>query len=265
LATSAKRSKVGRLSNYIFPKDVNWIETKVLKMEVLPLPDGEWRYKIWLPDWLAIWDAFADWETKRFLSMEEHLTKKDILFDIGAEVGWCSVIYAKFVGLKNMVLVEPASDVWPNMKYTWKKNYPMPPLACYFGLFSDKTTSEFVLPKYAWPAETEGEMTDKITYRSIHEHGEGMPQMKIDDYARLTGIKPTALTIDVEGAELLVLQGAEQTLREGNLKVWVSLHPELMLRDYNCLTKTLHDFMLSLGYKEEHLATDHEEHWYFSK
>ena len=78
-------------------------------------------------------------------------------------------------------------------------------------------------------------------------------------------IFPTALTIDVEGAELLVLWGAEKTLAENSLKVWVSIHEDLMERDFGRTTHEVHTFMEGLGYSGEHLATDHEEHYFYTK
>ncbi len=247
------------------PNDVVWIEKPIIKMHDNPPAASQWEYKVIMPDWLAEWDVYGDWEVERFDSMRDNLKQGDVLFDIGTEIGWQSIIYAKFVGPENMVLIEPASTLWPNIKHTWFKNFSVEPKACYYGLFSNKTTSEFCLPQGLFPAEAEGELVDAVTYRYIHEHGWQLPQIRIDDYVALTGNVPDALTMDVEGAELLILQGAVENLKKYNLKVWVSVHPELSLRDYNYSAKQLHKFMASLGYKGKHLATDHEEHWYFTK
>jgi hypothetical protein len=46
--------------------------------------------------------------------------------------------------------------------------------------------------------------------------------------------------------------------------VWVSVHPDMMLRDYGTEAEELHAFMADHGYTGEHLATDHEQHWFFS-
>lgn len=254
------------MTEHTAPQDVKWAQTSIIKIHDNPPASSQWLYNISLPDWLAEWDVFANWERERFASMAKHLTKKDILLDIGAEVGWQSVIYAQFVGPRNMVLVEPSSEFWPNIQATWKRNFgKQSPLGCYYGLFGDKTTSKFVLPLYTFPAEAEGELTHRLTYRYIHEHGLRMPQIKLDDYVKLTGIKPGALTMDVEGAELLILKGAEQTLRKYKLKVWVSIHEELGQKDYNVTPDMVITYMEGLGYTGKHLATDHEQHWYFRK
>lgn len=248
------------------PEEVTWVEQTIVKTHDNPPPESQWLYKIWIPDWLGEWDVFANWERERFASMSEHLGQGDVLLDIGSELGWQSVVYAQFVGPANVVLMEPADDVWPNIKATWECNFPgVPPLACYYGLLSDQTTSNFVLDRYLFPAEAEGPLVRSVSYRYIHDHGRRSPQMKIDDYCKLTGIEPAAMTMDTEGSELLILRGAEKTLKARNMKVWVSIHPELGVRDYGVVPQQVHDFMASCGYSGQHLATDHEEHWFFTK
>lgn len=247
-------------------QDVKWVERPIIKMHDNPPAESQWEYKVIMPDWLALWDIYGDWEVERFNSMRDNLTKGDVLFDIGAEIGWQSIIYAQFVGPENMVLMEPAGVLWPNIMHTWRNNFPsIDPLACHYGLISNKTTSNWVMPKHLFPAEAEGPLVHQLTYKYIHEHALRMPQITIDDYVELTGIKPDALTMDTEGSELLILQGAEKNLKSRNLKVWVSVHDELSNRDYNLTAKSLHQFMANCGYKGTLLATDHEEHWYFTK
>lgn len=247
------------------PDDVKWVKRPIIKMHDNPPSDSQWEYEVVMPSWLAEWDIYGDWEVERFDSMRDNLKQGDILFDIGAEVGWQSIIYAQFVGPGNMVLIEPTREFWPNIMHTWHHNFKVDPLHCHSGLVSDKTTGDYVLPKHKFPAEAEGELVDRLAYRYIHEHGLRMPQITIDDYCERTGITPDALTMDTEGAELRILKGAEQTLKANSLKVWVSIHPELGKQDYGDSAQDIHDFMKACGYSGTHLATDHEEHWYFIK
>lgn len=251
------------------PNEVVWELSRVLKEHDNPPPDSQWRYTLELPSFLAVWDVFAAWERERFLDMEKHLKQGDILFDIGTEAGWCNIIYAKFCGAENVVLIEPTDDFWPNIKALWERNYPgVPPLANYMGLFSDKTTSKKVLPKHEWPKAVNkdgGALMHSRSYVYIHDNFNHVPEIKLDDYVKLTGIVPNALTMDVEGAELLILKGAEKTLKENNLKVWVSIHNELGLRDYNQQPDDVYEFMRKCGYQSEFLATDHEDHVRFFK
>lgn len=248
------------------PRDeVVWKHTNILKISDLgPLPHP-YEYNFTLPVPLADWDTFDYWERQRFHSMRDHLTTSDILFDIGTEQGWCNLIYAQFVGPQNVVLIEPTKDFWPNIRATWGKNYPgVSPLGFYDGLFSNKTTDRRDRELFwRWPAAADGDLIDRNRYQYIHDNDGQIPEITLDRFVLRSGIVPTALTMDVEGAELLVLLGAQETLKDHHPKVWVSIHPDLMARDYGREPEELHAFMADLGYAGEHLATDHEQHWVF--
>lgn len=228
----------------------------------------QYDYLLTLPVPLADWDVFDYWERERVESMRSHLTKDDILYDIGAEHGWLSVVYSSMVGGENMVLFEPTPEFWPNIKQTWEKNVKFQPSGFFPGFASDQNSFDFSESNlFSWPKASLGELIDKNSYKNLSDesHVLAVPQITIDNYAELTGIIPSALTIDVEGAELTVLRGAEKLLRENNLKVWVSEHDDLAFKQYAVFPNWVKDFMEFLGYKREVLATDHERHVYYSK
>lgn len=250
---------------FIALNDIEWKKVRYIK---LPLStddeSAKWLYEFWLNEPLASWDVFSYWEVERVLSMRKHLKQGDILFDIGTEQGWCNLAYASMVGAENMVLIEPTQEFWPNIKALWEKNFVKKPLAFYDGFFSDKTTDKRKGFK-TWPTAAEGDLIDKNKYQYIHDNQENVPEMTLDDYVAKTGITPTALTMDTEGSELLILRGAINTLKNNKLKVWVSIHDDLGLENYGIKdTDTVH-FMESLGYKGEFLSKDHEQHYYFSR
>lgn len=247
--------------NYI-PKDkIEWKKVKYLRQ-------GEsfnYDYEFWLNQPLASWDVWDYWERERIESMRSNLKKGDILFDIGTESGWCNLVYASMVGPENMVLIEPTPEFWGNIKALWEKNYNVPPLACYNGLISNKTTNESVLPRNTFPPEADGDIIDRNSYRYIAQDGETIPQITIDDFVKLTGIVPTALTMDTEGAELLILKGAENTLKSHDIKIWVSEHDDLAKRDYNIDPDDIKNYLATLGYTGKILGTDHERHVFYER
>lgn len=244
---------------FIDRSEVEWKPTKILRIG----DSQSWEHEFDLPRPLADWDVWDYWERARFHSMRDNLEQGMTLFDVGTEQGWCNLVYATMVGAENMVLIEPTAEFWPNIEATWHRNFTMDPLACYHGLLSDCTTDE-TAAFHPWPAAAEGAaLIDRNKYQYIHEHAEDIREMALDDLVNRSGIVPDAVTIDVEGAELLVLQGAEQTLRAHHPLVWVSVHPDLGKRDYGVTSDRVHEFMTDLGYMGQHLATDHEEHHLF--
>ena len=224
------------------------------------------RWTFVLPDHVADWDAMSMWERERNESMEEHLHKGMVLYDIGAEHGAQSAIYQSFVGPENMVLIEPSAYFWPNIRLIWEHNDLATPLATVEALIGDKDVAGdfYALYKRGWPPGAGGPEAPARSYAYIHDPGtsQGIPQWKLDTLAPLIA-PPDAITIDVEGAELLVLKGAEGVLTHHRPLVWVSVHPDMLERDYGTTAKDLRSFMASLGYKGSHLATDHEEHHLF--
>lgn len=246
---------------FIEDKDIEWIKTKIIKDD-WRYPDSPYQYEFWLPRPLADWDVFDYWEKPRFDSMKANLKQGDILFDIGTEQGWCNLIYASFVGPENMVLIEPTREFWPNIIKTWYKNYDVSYKASYWGLLDNKTRDDWKNGLNTGQFANEP-IIDRNKYQYIHESDQETTHIELDKYVEETGIVPDALTMDVEGAELLILQGAEKTLKKYHPKVWVSIHPDLGERDYQITKDMTLAFMEKMDYKGEHLSTDHEEHWYF--
>ena len=230
--------------------------------QFLELPDETFEYSFDLPMPLADWDVFASWERERFHSMRANLDVGDVLFDVGTEQGWCNLLYAQFVGAENMVLIEPTKEFWPNIKATWEANYTAQPMACYDGLISDitNTKTRVFTP---WPAAAAGDLIDRNKYQYVHDHDVEVPQMTLDDLVKRSGIIPNAITVDVEGAEILVIRGALETLIEHRPLVWLSLHDDLLQRDYNATVEDVHQVMESLGYQATFLAKNHEQHWLY--
>lgn len=238
------------------------------------------KYCVKMPKFLAEHPSFDNWERERFASMEENLKRGDILFDIGAETGHISAVYAQFVGAENMVLAESNPDNWQNIKATWDTMNLSTPLATVNALISDKTVMASSQPHMQmgdWPeCAKSGRIWTPRSYRYVWEHAHNTNQITIDDMSLLLfsdqffkgldrKIPPRAITIDVEGAELLVLRGAEVVLKEFSLLVWVSIHPELMKKNLDHDEQMLYSYMRDLGYVGEHLATDHEVHVLFRK
>lgn len=247
--------------NRIPTEQVEWVSTGILQRDDGP-QGGTYRWRFDLPRPLADWDVFEYWERERFEHMAATLARGEILFDIGTEQGWCNLPYADMVGPDNIVLIEPTPEFWPNIRQTWERNYYGKPRACYHGLIGATTNDDREWTP-GWPHPSDGWIIDRNRYQYLHDN-DGVAQIRLDDLVQRIGVAPDALTIDVEGAELDVLHGATGTLVTHRPKVWASLHADLIEANYHATLNDVHTFMESLGYTGHHLATDHEQHWYFA-
>lgn len=223
------------------------------------------KHTLIISDNVAEWDGPDNWERERIDDMITTLCPEDLLFDIGTEFGWISALIADKANPR-MLLVEPSREFWPNIYMTWRANNLTDPVACFVGFVDEETTCALddVLTG-RWPDDIHGPESGAMAYRYLHsEHhiAQSIPVITIDHLTIAVG-PPTAVTIDIEGAETRALRGAEQTLREYRPVVWCSIHPDLMARDYDTCREDVLGFMEDAGYKSLLLAVDHEEHWRF--
>jgi len=249
-------------AQFIKPDDVQWKQVRYLKLPLSGMDEQvDWAYSFELPEPLASWDVFTNWEKERTLAMAKHLRKGMVLYDVGTEQGWLNLAYAKMVGPENMVLIEPTKVFWPNIKAIWKRNFDVEPLACIHALIGDKADATFVGGK-GFGGLGDGDLIDRNSYTYLHDNAESSSITTVDALADAVGV-PDAITIDIEGAELIALRGAENTLKKHHPIVFVSIHADLGAKDYGLKDGEVQEYLARFGYIGEHLGTDHESHWYF--
>lgn len=251
-----------------------------------------------------------NWEKGRLLSMHAHLKPGMVLYDVGAEHADLSALYATWLkrtvrgdeyvlkdGAGNqvgdpirdpdvttggVVLVEGSEKFWPVIKATFAANN-LTPLGCWAGFASDVDSNEsertpsWATPSFTdgktWPSWADGDPEPHHGFRSVVESGRTLPNITFDTLSTMAPL-PDALTIDVEGAELLVLKGSTWILREKRPLVWVSIHPTLIAHDYpesgvlgtgdpDYERQRVLDFMHLLGYRYIFIEANHEEHFVF--
>lgn len=244
-----------------------------VKMEKT-LINGKWTLS--LPEHRAArehWGTWYDpatgeekfgWEPERLDSMHRNIGPGDVVFDVGTEEGDLSALYQSWIGNGDggVVLWEPNPRVWANIFAIWTANDLTPPLGFVNGFAADINREVSLLTIDHWPDDAMGEVISDHGFCVLWERPD-IPSLRIDDYVAMTGQHPTIITIDVEGAEANVLEGAIDTLQECKPIVYCSIHPQFMQETFDRNPYELHAYMMYLGFREKHLATDHEDHWVF--
>lgn len=184
-------------------------------------------------------------QTESFL---KNVKKGDILFDVGANVGYYTVLGSRLTGSQGKVfafepLVSNISYLHRHVKINKLENVTIIPCACsdaqsIVTFFHNDNNAMGRIES----SEIEGVNESKMTLVST---------VSLDAVADKLNTIPNIIKIDVEGAELSVLRGAERIISTSKPLIFLSVHSD-MLRT-TCL-KYLSDF----GYTFAPLQEDHE-------
>jgi FkbM family methyltransferase len=201
---------------------------------------------------------FATWEECYIEVLVAHLRPGLVVFDVGAEEGEFTALAAGIVGGPNVHIMEPATWIWPNIKAVWDANLAdQPPGGCWAGFIADAST---VLPSgFGWPMQTQGPIRTESEFCFLGERPD-IPSLTIDDYARIRGIWPDLIMMDVEGAEPKVFRGAAAAIARGCV-VFASIHEAHLLARHGGSLEGIQALMGVHGYQGELLGIDHEQHW----
>ena len=237
-------------------------------MMVPTLINGTWE--VLLPAHRAARTEWRWWERARLASMYRNLRRGDVLIDVGAEEGDMSSLFARWIDPGGVVLIEPNPKVWPNIRAIWEANALPKPRAWFVGFAGHETnlspphSDVDSHDRHGWPACAYGDVIGDHGFRGYRDERGRTPTVRLDDLAATSDITPDAITMDVEGAEWAVLEGAEHLLREVRPMVWISIHPSFLRDTYGLNRCDVLRFMEERGYEGYPIATDHEEHWAFS-
>lgn len=227
------------------------------------------RWALQLPDHRADRPEWPWWEATRLAAMRHHISARDVVYDVGAEEGDFPALYSSWGA--EVVMAEPNARVWPNIYAIWQANDLRPPLYTWPGFLGDQVAGPE--PAWAsdgstpgnWPASALGEVISDHGFCQLGERPD-IPMTTIDQLVLEEGEQPpTVITMDVEGSEFHVLNGAAEVIESLRPKVFVSIHPEFMAHHYGITdgVKLIRDLMSAHRYDEKFLCIDHEHHWMF--
>ena len=168
----------------------------------------------------------------------------DTVYDAGAHIGYTCVLFASLVGSAGNV---QAFELLPSTAAILRRTLDLNRLtSCTIhevGLSDSDRSSRISInercmgsSEFAQGPDFNGRADDCRIYR-------------LDSYRRLTPIpSPTLIKIDVEGAEVKALQGAEQTIRESGPLMIVEFHTaKLLVQGLEWLVDAGYEVMLPKG------------------
>jgi FkbM family methyltransferase len=181
----------------------------------LPIVGGRLRGRWWLPasrgKVLRILGGTYEPEQTRLF--EERLRAGDTVLDVGAHVGYYTLL--------SSVLVGPGGSVWafePNPQNAGFLRRHAQVNGC-----ANVRVTEAAVSDEAGRARFDfgtGSGTGRLAGGGALE----VATVRLDDFVREHGIAPAAVKIDVEGGELRVLEGARDTLAAHRPVLFLSTH-----------------------------------------
>lgn len=213
-----------------------------------------------LPSHRAIqWLRDPNFERERIRTMAQVIRPDHVVFDIGAEQGDMSALWASLVFDGGVVLVEPNPKVWPCIRATFEENGLPAPFARFVGFCgTEDNDAGKGLVQGGWPDDADGTIDPAAGF--LHLAEDTAPSVSLDYVALTTTYAPDVITIDVEGAELEVLKGAEQVLKSYRPTVFVSVHERFMAHHFGQRPADLYALFDEYDYRLFHLGSDHEQH-----
>lgn len=162
---------------------------------------------------------FNRMETEQTAAMLDEVRPGATFFDIGANVGYYSILASRLVGTSGRVagfepLIRNLSYLQRHVELNRADNVRILP----FALSSENTILSF----------STGE-NSAMGHLDSNGGGEFLvPTVSLDEIAEKLGLTPDVIKMDVEGAEMEVFRGATRILNEARPTIFLSTHsPEL--------------------------------------
>lgn len=207
-----------------------------------------------------------EWQPEVWNAISPALSENSVFFDVGAHIGYFSLKAAQRVGKTGRVVsFEPNPEIVKqlreNVTASHAGNVIVEPIAC--------TDRDQMLTLYAAPEINTGasslvrenaEISEKEAPRAYRVRGR-----PIDDVVRELGLtRVDAIKVDVEGAEVLVLRGAENTLKRFHPKLVTEMIPR-QLASFHTTVDDLKNLLADAGYNLSRPLNPEEADWEWSR
>ena len=195
----------------------------------------EGRADFLIPDW---WQQ-SFWELTVALAIRDHVRPGDVAYDVGSNAGALAMQMSRLAGPRGRICAFEASPrIIPRTQYNLVQA----------GCFN--TT---VFHRAVW--HTSGAIVNIASGSHLNDRiaddtpGVAVTTVALDDFAAATGLHPTFIKMDIEGAEYDALLGMSRLLREVRPVLVLEQSPE----DMRC-----HALLVAAGYAAVDLATYRE-------
>jgi FkbM family methyltransferase len=173
--------------------------------------------------------------------LQEFIPKGSVVIDVGANVGFFTFRFARWVGSGGEVIsIEPEDRNYETLISALKREDLCGRVRALKAVAAATTGPMFLEINHLHPAD------HKISRDGTGVAVEGV---RLDDLVQDKGaLKPSLVKIDVQGAEMLVLQGAADILRLARPVLFIELHEE-GLQQFGASVSAILDHLSQRGYE----------------
>lgn len=194
---------------------------KVYPVACGPLQGFRWLCRSEQPFWMPL--GLYEPETSAWI--EEHLAPGQVFFDVGAHAGYFTLLASRCTGPTGRVV---AFEPLPGNAEVIRRQLAING-CCNAQVEASAVSSQ--------PGSAQIHVTPDVANTHLADieigHADGtvverieVPVTSIDAFIAETGLRPSSLKVDVEGAELEVLEGGRALFEQGQLSCIVSTHSQ---------------------------------------
>lgn len=210
--------------NRRFRRGVLWWLFKTYGKGLVRAPAGprDFRFSMWLDP-----ESYSDFVVGTYelgctQALRENLRDKAVCFDVGANLGYFSILISHLVGPGGWVVAfEPMPDTVEVLKANIRMN-ALTNISVVGAAVGDRSGSVELLSQ---PNQSFTKTASVIGYRlEGSAQRTSVPSMRLDDFIAGGERLPDVIKIDVEGGEFGVLNGAREMLSKGKPTLIVEIH-----------------------------------------
>lgn len=210
------------------------------KSAIVPIMQGPLRGKRWVVGSSTHGCWLGSYEFPKQNMFIREIKEGDVVFDVGAHVGFYTLLSSQLVGEQGQVVsFEPFP---PNLMYL-KRHIQLNTLKNVKVVEKAVSNRAGTMTFEIGPSSSMGHLAEQVSDKSIE-----VETVVLDEFVRKANLPvPNLMKIDIEGAEFDCLVGARDLLQNNPIKIFLATHGANVHR--KCLS-----FLNELGYEIRSLS-----------
>lgn len=186
---------------------------------------------------------FQNYEEKDASMILRLVPEQGVVFDVGANMGWYSLLIARQVKGCKIHAFEPIPKTYSYLTQNIKLNEAASVVAHHFGLSDERKDLTFYFYPEGSGNASSANLSERTDAELITCHVE-----RLDDFAATNKLRVDFIKCDVEGAELFAFLGAKETLQRDKPIVFTEMLRKWAAKfDYH--PNEIIDLFSALGYR----------------